>query len=145
MDANGVDVARKAYAEIPFYRLGVQDDPAEMLAHERPFGVVVSTEVIEHLFSLHIQPQSAVKVLKEDGYLIVSIPCHGFVKNLALSVLNAWDRHHTALWHGDHINFWSRNTLSRLLRENGFEVVHFEGVGRLPFLWKSVILVARRA
>jgi hypothetical protein len=48
------------------------------------------------------------------------------------------------LWHGGHIKFWSRNTLSLLLQESGFEVVAFSGVGRFPYLWKSMVLVARK-
>jgi len=31
-----------------------------------------------------------------------------------------------------------------LLAQNGFEVITFSGVGRLPFLWKCMILVARK-
>jgi 2-polyprenyl-6-hydroxyphenyl methylase/3-demethylubiquinone-9 3-methyltransferase len=82
--------------------------------------------------------------LPADGYLIVSTPYHGYLKNLALSLFGAWDGHHTALWHGGHIKFWSRRSLTTLLAQNGFEVVTFTGVGRLPFLWKCMILVARK-
>jgi 2-polyprenyl-6-hydroxyphenyl methylase/3-demethylubiquinone-9 3-methyltransferase len=66
------------------------------------------------------------------------------LKNLALSIANKWDFHHTPLWHGGHIKFWSRKTLSQLLTEGGFEVVGFHGVGRLPLLWKSMVIVARK-
>jgi hypothetical protein len=66
------------------------------------------------------------------------------LKNLALAIFDGWDRHHTALWHGGHIKFWSRATLTRLLEDNGFRVTRFDAVGRLPFLWKSMILTARK-
>ena len=55
-----------------------------------------------------------------------------------------WDHHHTANWHGGHIEFWSRKTLTKLLEDVGFEVTGFKGGGRLSLLWKSMILVARR-
>ena len=144
-DAQGVEVAKNAHPDIPFYRFGVQDDPHELLKHERPFDAVVSTEVIEHLFSPHLLPQFAAATLKHNGYLIVSTPYHGFLKNLILSLLNAWDKHHTALWHGGHIKFWSKRTLTQLLSANSFKVVGFSGVGRLPYLWKSMILIAQKA
>ena len=48
-DQTGVDVARALYPDIPFYRFGVQDDPAELLHQEDPFNMVISTEVVEHL------------------------------------------------------------------------------------------------
>jgi 2-polyprenyl-3-methyl-5-hydroxy-6-metoxy-1,4-benzoquinol methylase len=144
-DEEGVRIARSAYPTIPLYKFGVQDDPTHLMQHEEPFDAVVSTEVIEHLFSPHLLPRYAAATLKQGGFLIVSTPYHGYLKNLALSVLDAWDKHHTPLWHGGHIKFWSRRTLTQLLTENGFEVTGFSGVGRLPYLWKSMILIARKA
>lgn len=144
-DAHGVEIAKRTYQSIPFYRFGVQDDPADLMKVERPFDAVVSTEVIEHLFSPHLLPGFAAGVLKEGGYIVISTPYHGYLKNLALSLFNAWDKHHTPLWHGGHIKFWSRRTLSQLLNQCGFTVVGFSGVGRLPYLWKSMIVVAKKA
>ena len=144
-DKNGVEIARVAYPGIPFYNFGVQDDPAELLRHEFPFDVVISTEVIEHLLSPHLLPHFAHAVLKKDGYLVVSTPYHGYLKNLALSLLDKWDKHHTVLWHGGHIKFWSKKTLTELLEQNGFKVMQFYGVGRFPYLWKSMVIVARKA
>jgi 2-polyprenyl-3-methyl-5-hydroxy-6-metoxy-1,4-benzoquinol methylase len=143
-DAGGVEIAKCAYPEIPFYRFGVQDDPQKLLEYEKPFDAVVSTEVIEHLFSPHLLPRYAAATLKSGGFLIISTPYHGYIKNLALSVFDAWDKHHAPLWHGGHIKFWSRRTLARLLSDNGFEVIGFSGVGRVPYLWKSMVLVARK-
>lgn len=143
-DHAGVAIARQAYPNIPFYQLGVQDDPEPLLDAEGQFDAVVSTEVIEHLFSPHLLPQFAAKVLDKDGLLIISTPYHGYLKNLILSIFNKWDDHHTALWHGGHIKFWSRKTLTELLQTNGFKVAQFKGAGRAPWLWKSMILVARK-
>lgn len=143
-DKEGVDIAKKANPEIPFYQFGIHDDPAELLRIESAFDTVVSTEVVEHLFSPHLLPKYASAVLKENGYLIISTPYHGYLKNMALSIFGAWDVHHTPLWHGGHIKFWSRATLSKLLADNGFKVVSFSGVGRLPYLWKSMVLVAQK-
>ncbi len=143
-DKAGVELAKQSYPHIHFYNFGVQDDPAALLATESPFDVVISTEVIEHLFSPHLLPIYAKQILKPGGHLVVTTPYHGYVKNLALAILGKWDRHLTALWHGGHIKFWSRNTLTTLLEQNGFVVEEFSGVGRLPYLWKSMVLVARR-
>lgn len=144
-DAKGIEVARTSYPQGRFYRFGVQDDPADLLIQEQPFDVVVSTEVIEHLFSPHLLPAYARGCLKASGYLVITTPYHGYLKNLALSVFNKWDSHHTPLWHGGHIKFWSRATLTQLLSEHGFRVVDFSGVGRVPYLWKSMVLVAQKA
>jgi 2-polyprenyl-3-methyl-5-hydroxy-6-metoxy-1,4-benzoquinol methylase len=144
-DRQGVEIARRAHPGIRFHNLGVQDNPAELVSQEGLFEAVVSTEVIEHLFSPHLLPRFAHGCLKPGGHLVITTPYHGYLKNVALAVMNKWDHHHTALWHGGHIKFWSRRTLSELLEQNGFKVVGFSGVGRLPFLWKSMVVVAQRA
>jgi 2-polyprenyl-3-methyl-5-hydroxy-6-metoxy-1,4-benzoquinol methylase len=143
-DKEGVEIARSAYPALRFYQFGVQDNPAELLRHEQPFDAVISTEVVEHLFSPHLLPLYAGAVLKPGGHLIVTTPYHGYLKNLALSLADKWDHHHTALWHGGHIKFWSRATLTQLLSENGFRVVDFFGIGRVPYLWRSMGLLAEK-
>lgn len=143
-DKGGCEIAKSAYPAISFYNFGVEDDPALLLQQELPFDAVVSTEVVEHLYAPHCLPQYAHAILKANGYLIVSTPYHGWLKNLALSAFDKWDKHHTALWHGGHIKFWSRRTLTMLLESNGFKVTQFFGVGRAPYLWKSMILVAQK-
>ncbi len=143
-DKAGVELARSKHPDIPFFNLGVQDDPSEVLAACGLQDAVVSTEVIEHLFAPHLLPIFAGTLLKKGGKLIVSTPYHGYLKNLAICLTNHWDQHHTPLWHGGHIKFWSRATLTRLLEEQGFKVTGFSGVGRLPYLWKSMILVAEK-
>lgn len=135
---SGIEMARLNFPEVHF-EIGTFDS--------RPpgtFDAVCSTEVIEHLYSPHLLASYSFQALKPGGILVISTPYHGYLKNLVLALLDKWDSHHTALWHGGHIKFWSRATLTRLLEDAGFEVTHFLGAGRLPLLWKSMILVARR-
>jgi hypothetical protein len=89
-------------------------------------------------------PLYASGVLKPGGYLVLTTPYHGYFKNLALALLNKWDKHFTVLWHGGHIKFWSRATLTALLEQQGYAVVGFSGVGRIPYVWKSMVVVAKR-
>ncbi len=144
-DEAGVRLAQERHPALRFHRLGVQDEPQRLVDAEGRFQAVVSTEVIEHLYSPHLLPAFARTVLEPGGHLVLTTPYHGYLKNLALAVMDKWDHHHTALWHGGHIKFWSRRTLTELLRQHGFELVRFGGVGRLPYLWKSMVLVARLA
>lgn len=144
-DKIGVGIASKMYPQIIFLNYGVQDDPDLLVQQVGTFDVVVSTEVIEHLFSPHLLPSYAYKCLNSGGYLILTTPYHGYLKNLLLSLFDKWDKHHTALWHGGHIKFWSRATLTQLLSQNGFKVKAFSGVGRVSYLWKSMVIVAQKA
>jgi hypothetical protein len=54
------------------------------------------------------------------------------------------DAHVTALRDLGHMKFWSRRTLTELLKESAFEVERFQGIGRVPFLWKIMVLVATK-
>jgi len=143
-DPDGIRLAKKSLPEASFYRLGVDSDASLITEKEGFFDAVISTEVVEHLYAPHLLPRFAWQCLKSKGMLIITTPYHGYLKNLALSLAGKWDHHHTALWHGGHIKFWSRQTLMKLLDEEGFAFETFIGVGRLPLLWKSMIIVARK-
>ena len=43
-----------------------------------------------------------------------------------------------------HIKFWSFKTISKLLEDNGFKVIYKWGCGRVPYIWKSMIVVAEK-
>jgi 2-polyprenyl-6-hydroxyphenyl methylase/3-demethylubiquinone-9 3-methyltransferase len=144
-DAQGVALARAAVPGARFEQLGVEADPELLRRRYGSFDAVVSTEVIEHLHAPHRLPALAAGLLQPGGWLVITTPYHGYLKNLALSLADKWDHHHTALWYGGHVKFWSRATLTQLLQDNGFEVVGFHGVGRIPYLWKSMVLTARRS
>jgi 2-polyprenyl-3-methyl-5-hydroxy-6-metoxy-1,4-benzoquinol methylase len=140
--ASGVDAARQTVPTATFYQLGVYDDPHQIQAQD--FDVAIATEVVEHLFYPRALPRFAHAKLKPGGHLVLSTPYHGFVKNLALSVFNKWDDHHTPLWDGGHIKFWSKRTLTQMLEQEGFRFERFIGCGRLPYLWMSMVIVARK-
>lgn len=111
---------------------------------EKNFDAVISTEVIEHLFFPSALPRFADSVLMPSGHLIITTPYHGYLKNLLICLAGKWDSHHTPLWEGGHIKFWSFRSLSELLNMNGFDVVEFKGAGRICGLWKSMIVISRR-
>jgi len=140
--ANDLRLARDAAPELVFHELGVEDDPSPL--GNESFDVAIATEVVEHLVTPRHLPRFARKLLRPGGHLIISTPYHGYLKNIVLALTNRWDVHLNPFWDGGHIKFWSRKTLSQLLNETGFHIVRFIGAGRLPFLWKSMIVVARK-
>lgn len=66
------------------------------------------------------------------------------LKNVATALADRFDGHYCPDSAGGHIKFFSRKTLSRLFETTGVDVLEFAGCGRLPFLWKSMVLVGRR-
>ena len=140
--AESLRFAQDAAPQLVFHELGVDDDPSTI--GNESFDVAIATEVIEHLVRPRNLPRFAKQLLRPGGHLIISTPYHGYLKNLILTLANRWDAHLNPFWDGGHIKFWSYKTLSQLLNETGFRVVRFIGAGRLPFLWKSMIVVAQK-
>jgi 2-polyprenyl-6-hydroxyphenyl methylase/3-demethylubiquinone-9 3-methyltransferase len=126
------------------FRLGSAYDDMTALFAERPrFDAIVAAEVVEHLFAPRDFVARTREALVPGGLLVLTTPYHGYLKNLALAIAGHMDTHFSALWDGGHIKFWSKQTLSHLLREQGFHTITFDGAGRLPLLWKAMIMTAR--
>jgi SAM-dependent methyltransferase len=142
VSVSGVARAREAYPQAHVKVLSVCDDMVAVFGRE--WDVVVSSEVIEHLYNPQTFVQRVGDMLKPGGLFIVTTPYHGYLKNLVLAVTGLLDRHFTVLWIGGHIKFWSYRTLKILLLDHGFLDPQFYGAGRLPFLWKSMVVTVRK-
>jgi 2-polyprenyl-3-methyl-5-hydroxy-6-metoxy-1,4-benzoquinol methylase len=138
---DGIAQARKAYPDLDV-RLGSAYDPLASIYGR--FPVVLSLEVVEHLFDPRTFAKNCFDLVLPGGMAIISTPFHGYFKNLAIAVVGKSDSHFTALWDGGHIKFWSEKTLRNLLEEAGFVHIEFHRVGRLSLLAKSMIAVAKR-
>jgi 2-polyprenyl-6-hydroxyphenyl methylase/3-demethylubiquinone-9 3-methyltransferase len=141
LSESGVAHAKASYPNIAFHKMAAGPELVEHFG-EGSFDAIVSAEVVEHLYSPRDLTQSAFRLLKGGGILILTTPYNGYLKNVVLSVTGTMDRHWTALWDGGHIKFWSWTTLRCLLAEAGFITPEFHGAGRLPFLWKSMVVRA---
>ncbi|KLI62798.1 class I SAM-dependent methyltransferase [Aurantiacibacter marinus] len=116
----------------------------DLAARFGTFPVVISLEVVEHVFSPKLYAERVHDLLEPGGVAIISTPYHGYLKNLALAVTGKMDGHFTALWEGGHIKFFSRQTLGTLFNRVGMEEIGFERAGRIPQLAKSMICVYRK-
>lgn len=141
--ASGIEMARAAFPDGRFEQLGATPDLLDQLGEE-PFDVIVSTEVVEHLYDPPSYAAGCFAALRPGGRFVLSTPFHGWVKNVALAASGKLDIHYQALKVGGHIKFFSRPTLERLLIEAGFRDLHFVGAGRIPHLWKSMLFGATR-
>ncbi|MER9061654.1 class I SAM-dependent methyltransferase [Mesorhizobium sp. M0698] len=138
---SAVAIANKAYPDIRIENGSAYDD---LRARYGTFDMVLSLEVVEHLYDPRAFARNVYELLNPGGVAVISTPYHGYIKNLALAVTGRMDAHFWALWDGGHIKFWSIQTLSALLNEVGLEVVRFERVGRIPSLAKSMIAIAQK-
>lgn len=138
---DGIHQARLAHPALRFEVGNVYDDLVEKYGQ---FPVVLSLEVVEHVYSPQRYAETLHSLVSKGGVAIVSTPYHGYWKNLAMALSGRLDAHFTALWENGHIKFWSMKTLGMLLKEAGFRDVTFSRVGRVPALAKSMVAVASK-
>jgi 2-polyprenyl-3-methyl-5-hydroxy-6-metoxy-1,4-benzoquinol methylase len=138
---SGIQVAREHY---PYLKLDVGSAYDDLAGKYGKFQLLLSLEVVEHLFFPRKFAKTAFDLLEDGGTAVISTPYHGYWKNLALALSGKMDAHFTALWDGGHIKFWSVETMTTLLTEAGFRDIQFYKVGRIPALAKSMIVVARK-
>jgi 2-polyprenyl-3-methyl-5-hydroxy-6-metoxy-1,4-benzoquinol methylase len=143
LSEQGVEISRRAYPAGRFETMPADEGILKRLGCE-PFDVVVSTEVVEHLYDPRSFVHGCFVATKPGGRFICSTPYNGYLKNLAIALLGQFDRHVSPLWDGGHIKLWSRSTLGALLGEAGFTNLQFRGAGRLPYLWKSMVMSGDR-
>ncbi|PYV38549.1 MAG: methyltransferase [Acidobacteria bacterium] len=141
LSETGIAIARATYPKGRFEIMCAAGNLSDQLSVE-PFDLVVSTEVVEHLYDPRAYAVACFAALRPGGRFICTTPYHGYLKNLLLSVLAKWDSHADPLWDGGHIKLWSRKTLSRLLLETGFRNLQFRGAGRFPGLWMTMVVSA---
>lgn len=139
--SQGIQHAQQVYPNISLFQGSAYDDLSSQYGQ---FPVVLSLEVVEHLYDPRRYAATVYSLLEPGGTAIISTPYHGYWKNLVMALFGKMDGHFTALWDHGHIKFWSINSLSILLNEAGFVDIRFERVGRIPALAKSMIAIARK-
>lgn len=139
---DGIALANKTHPNARFLVASAYDDLHAVTGET--FDVVLSTEVIEHLYEPRRLLTNARSAVRPGGLVILTTPYHGYLKNVAMALTGRLDAHFTVEWDGGHIKFFSVRTLSSMARSAGLELVRFLYAGRIPWLWKSMILVARR-
>jgi 2-polyprenyl-3-methyl-5-hydroxy-6-metoxy-1,4-benzoquinol methylase len=137
----GIQQAQQSYPALKLVLGSAYDNLAEQYGQ---FPVVLSLEVVEHVYSPRIYAKTLYDLVEKEGVLMISTPYHGYTKNLALAITGQMDAHFTVLWDHGHIKFWSIRTLTHLLKEAGFREIRFHRVGRLPALAKTMIGIARK-
>lgn len=139
LSQQGIEIARRACPAGRFEVVAANEEILKNL-NEPPFDIVISTEVVEHLYDPRAYARGCISALRDGGRFICTTPYHGYLKNLALSIAGKWDAHANPLWDGGHIKLWSRASLSSLLTETGFRNIQFRGAGRFPGLWMTMVM-----
>ena len=131
----GIDVAeeplRRARARHPGLELRRVGEGEAWPFEGSSFDLVWAGEVIEHVADTAAWLSELRRVLRSGGSLLLSTPETGRLELLlAATGARAFARRFDPL--GEHLRFYSRATLSRLIEEFGFHDVQVRSLGRLP-------------
>jgi 2-polyprenyl-3-methyl-5-hydroxy-6-metoxy-1,4-benzoquinol methylase len=140
---SGIEIARRSYSAPRFIFSPLERSLREHLGSDR-FDLVISSDVVEHLYRPADLLEAASVLLKPKGQILIGTPYHGYLKNVVLSVTGRMDKHLAALDDGGHIKFFSVRTLSSSLQSHGFDDLKFSFYGRGPWLWKNMICQAHK-
>ena len=92
------------------------------------FGVVVMSQVLEHL----LQPERAIgkvsALLAEGGVLACAVPNY---RSFLVKLLGT--RENACLWVPEHVNYFTEKGLKALFERHGFEIVRSEQITRIPY------------
>jgi SAM-dependent methyltransferase len=133
------------YENEVFRNLNGDEPLALMFEHYDPseqFGVVMMSQVLEHL----LEPDNAISkvadLLAPGGVLACAVPNYD---SFLVKLLGTRDN--ACLWVPEHVNYFTEKGLKTLMERNGFNVVKVEQITRIPFnaLSKRLRLKGRAA
>jgi 2-polyprenyl-6-hydroxyphenyl methylase/3-demethylubiquinone-9 3-methyltransferase len=144
----GVDVAdeplRRARAREPALELLIVPAEGHWPLADASFDVVWAGETIEHVADTVGWLSEVHRVLRAGGRLLLSTPAHGRLKMLTLALsATRFDRHFDP--RADHLRFYTRRTLARLLADLGFGEIEVRGAGGIPLAPRLLLASAVRA
>jgi len=101
-------------------------------------------EVIEHVADTASWLSQARRVLRPHGTLLLSTPAHGPLELLVLA-LSRRAREQHLVPRGEHLRFYTRATLTALVRDFGFEQIELRTVGSSLRRTRTLLLAAVRS
>ncbi|MDO9048372.1 MAG: class I SAM-dependent methyltransferase [Methylobacter sp.] len=119
------------YENEVFRNLNGDEPLAVMFEDYQPagqFGIVMMSQVLEHL----LEPDQAISkvsaILASGGVLACAVPNY---ESFLVKLLGTKDN--ACLWVPEHVNYFTENGLRTLVERNGFRVVKVEQITRIPF------------
>jgi 2-polyprenyl-3-methyl-5-hydroxy-6-metoxy-1,4-benzoquinol methylase len=130
-EVHGIDISERALeiaasAGIIPHKLNLDSIPTLPFSEDY-FDVIIATDILEHLFSPQATLVEINRVLKRDGFSILSVPNHLYLK-MRLRILKGADlvlpfHKQSKQWDYFHIRFFTSKGFEELLSEAGFNII----------------------
>ncbi|HEX3910545.1 MAG TPA: class I SAM-dependent methyltransferase [Solirubrobacteraceae bacterium] len=144
----GLDVAqeplRRARERHPELELRLVEPEGQWPLPDAGFDVVWAGETIEHVLDTAAWLSQVRRVLAPGGSLLLSTPAHGPLTRLGLGLsARRFERRFDP--RGDHLRFYTRRSLARLLEDFRFEQIEIRAAGGLPGARRTMLAAAVRS
>jgi ubiquinone/menaquinone biosynthesis C-methylase UbiE len=135
-------------------------DYASLPFEDANFSIVTMLMVLEHVFDVHHAVSEIVRVLKPGGLAVIQVPNIAYIKHridLGLGRLpctaNVEKRDNKTEWDGQHLHYFTENTLNDLLKQHGLSIQKVKSSGKFPrvrqlkpaFLGGDLIVFAQKS
>jgi 2-polyprenyl-6-hydroxyphenyl methylase/3-demethylubiquinone-9 3-methyltransferase len=145
-EAGGADISERALdlakTQFPRGHFFLLNSDGTIPSPDETYAAVWCSEVIEHILNVNGFLLEIKRVLKPGGFLILTTPYHGVLKNLLIALFK-FDEHFDP--EGSHIRFFDRKGLERCLKKTGFIPISFEGIGRIWKIYRTWFIISRKA
>jgi len=142
--AHGCDISEELInyhrEHSPFAEFKLSRIDEKLPYDEGAFDVVISSEVVEHVYDVLGFLRQLARCVRPGGSLVLTTPYHGVRKIVALTLAGKFETHFDPL--GQHIRFFTPKSLSRCLSQCGLKMTRWQGLGRVPGLWKTMLVEA---
>ncbi len=133
-----VETAARLYRHVQFETF----DGGKLPFADRSFDFVTLIEVIEHLLDPEALLAEIRRVLKDEGFFIITTTDFNWPKKVLIAAC-CWEKYFHPC--GPHIRFFTRRSLARLLKKSGFQVKAYRWNGSyFGLMPKGQITVARK-
>ncbi|MBS3029893.1 MAG: class I SAM-dependent methyltransferase [Dolichospermum sp. DET50] len=117
----------KQFNNIHFSKLNL--DESNLPFNDSSFDLVTMMMVLEHVFDVHHAVKEVSRVLAPDGIAVIQVPNIGYIKNrfdLLLGNLpctsNVEKKDNKTEWDGQHLHYFTLQSLNNLLNQHGLVV-----------------------
>jgi SAM-dependent methyltransferase len=145
IDAVGLELAEaaleRARRNVPGADLRIVAPDGTLPLEHGEIDLVWCSEVLEHVPDTIAFLTEMRRVLRRGGRLVLTVPDHGRVKRTLLA-LTHYDAHYDPL--GQHLRFYTRRSLKRVLHAAGFEQITLAALGGPPLLRQALVARAVR-
>jgi len=125
------DAAEKAKKKMHCILIGKYDEVYNKLPNDY-FNLVVCNDVIEHMEDHDFFFSSVRRKMKDNGYLVGSIPNVRYYYNLkSLLLKRDWKYTDAGILDRTHLRFFTDISIKRTLEKHAFSIERYEGINKL--------------